>query len=539
MNVFMVQCNPTVGHVSYNLEKIETGVQHAINAEAHVVVFPECILTGYPLQDILFTTELVESLTVARRQLVVLSMAYPKLLICVGMPTFNAGQWFNSVCCYLGGEQVALQHKTYLPNHDVFDEKRYFSAATSHEVYSFMGYKIAFSICEDAWIKQHNRVITTYCEQAPDLMINLSASPFDTQKEAQRLAVFSHMAQALNCPVVMVNQVGATDSLIFDGGSMVFDRQGHCVKRLSLFRECQASVVLSQLQTYPHFQQDHTDEARMALLYQALILGIQDYVKKTGFESVVLGLSGGIDSAVTCALAVQALGGDRVVGLAMPSLYSSPGSVADAAALAQACGCRYHVVPISDAFGCVTRTLAPVFVHQQTDVTEENIQARLRGMLVMATANKFNALALATGNKSELALGFCTLYGDMCGAVAVLGDILKTDVYKLAHYINAQRPLIPLATITKAPSAELRPDQKDEDTLPPYQIIDVILAGYLEEGLSVADLVGQGISADHISFCLSKLKQHEFKRQQSAFPLRVSKKAFGVGRRFPIAAVYS
>lgn len=448
---------------------------------------------------------------------------------------------YNAVALLEGGELRAIRYKTLLPTYDVFDEARHFEPSERREIIRWNGYRLGVCVCEDAWNSREFWDTHLYdidpvrelAEQGAQVIINVSASPFHRGKGALRQAMLAHHASTLKVPVVLVNQVGGNDSLVFDGRSLVLDAQGELVLEAHAFQEDLRIVDLADLPApiTPRI----TDE--VADIHDALVLGIRDYLGKCGFRQAVVGLSGGIDSAVTAALAVQALGPENVTGVAMPSKYSSDHSLEDAAELARNLGIGFHVVPIEPAVSAMTQMLTPAFGFPPHGVTEENLQARLRGVTLMAFSNQSGALVLTTGNKSELAVGYCTLYGDMCGGLAAISDVPKTDVYRLAAYINRHRVVIPTRTITKPPSAELRPDQTDQDTLPPYDILDAILERYIERYQSLDEIVAEGFDRATVEYVARLINRNEYKRQQAAPGIKVTPKAFGRGRRVPIAAV--
>ena len=434
--------------------------------------------------------------------------------------------------------------KCLLPTYDVFDEDRYFEQATQPTVVEFAGQRIGITICEDIWThamistrRLYNGIepVAQLAAQHCDVMVNLSASPWNYGKGDLRHTLISNTARALRCPVAYVNAIGGNDELLFDGRSVVSDAAGRLVGGLAAFREDLRVVdtVSASAQVDPTFEQEE-----LADIFAALVLGVRDYAQKTGFKRALLGLSGGIDSALTAVIAAAALGPENVVGVSLPSVISSQHSRDDARLLARNLDIEFHTIAIADTVAAAEQTLAPVFAGRPRDIAEENIQARARGLLLMAISNKFGALLLTTGNKSELAVGYCTLYGDMCGGLAVISDVFKMQVYALSRWINREKEIIPRSSIDKAPSAELRPNQTDQDSLPPYEMLDAILKGYVEEGLSRADLVGQGFAAAVVDDIVRKVDLNEYKRKQAAPGLKITPLAFGVGRRIPIVQKY-
>jgi NAD+ synthetase len=435
------------------------------------------------------------------------------------------------------GRRVATAHKSLLPTYDVFDEGRYFEPSEKVAVADIAGHKAGITICEDLWTPDY--LPRDYYGRSPidelktagiGLLLNLSASPFEAGKPARRRAMLGGIAKNLGVPLVYANLVGGNDQLVFDGHSLAFDREGSVVAQLDGFREENALVAIPSPKGIAIAPDDDVRD-----VHEALVIGLRDYLAKCGFKQVVIGLSGGIDSAVTAALAVAALGKDNVLGVTMPGPYSSQGSVDDSIALARNLGVECHTVPIGGGFEAMEKQMADVFAGTQPDITEENLQARLRGITLMAISNKFNRMVISTGNKSEMAVGYCTIYGDMAGGLALLSDVPKTMVYALARYINRHGEIIPRNTIDKAPSAELRADQKDQDTLPPYDVLDEILRLYVEEQLTAAEIAGRGFDADTVRWVAHKVDINEYKRQQAAPGIKVTSKAFGIGRRVPIA----
>jgi NAD+ synthase (glutamine-hydrolysing) len=542
VRIALGQINPTVNDFSGNAAKIIDFSRRAQAAGAGLILFPELAVCGYPPRDLVERPSFVAR---NRETAECIATQTRGIAVICGLVTpadADTGKSvMNSAALLQDGKLVFLQSKKLLPTYDVFDEARNFAPARKQELFAFCGKRMALTICEDAWNDTHfwrRRLYTTdpveeLLKEGGNFVLNISASPFWIGKRELRHEMLATIARNDHVPVAMVNQVGGNDSLVFDGSSVVFNAKGEVIAQARSFEE---DLVLfdSDSLTGELHEQLAGEEASV---YAALVLGTRDYVRKCGFQRVIVGLSGGIDSALTAAIAVDALGPDNVIGVGMPSPYSSQGSVDDARALAENLKIRFELLPISEIFNAYLKTLDSVFSGLREDVTEENIQSRARGTLLMALSNKFCAIVLSTGNKSELGVGYCTLYGDMAGGLAVISDVPKTMVYRLSEYVNSRRPVIPRATIEKPPSAELRPDQKDTDTLPPYEILDVILEDYIEDNHSAAQ-----IAADH-RFDMELVKRvvrmadsAEYKRQQAAPGIKISGKAFGVGRRFPIAA---
>ena len=542
MKIALAQINPTVGDLPGNSHKIVDFARQAADQGADLVVFPELCITGYPPLDLLDNRYLIDASSQAVDWIA--ANVPPQIGVIVGAPVWNdapIGKRLRNAALLLEkGERIGVAHKTLLPTYDVFDEFRYFEPASASEVVSWRGLKIGLHVCEDMWnneeqvpyhVYQHNP-IDELAEAGADLFINISASPFSVGKHHKRDAIIREICLEHGIPFVFVNQVGANTEIIFDGDSRVHTADG---ARLMCAPSFEESLLLWDMENAAPCTVGHED---IADLHDALALGIRDYFNKTGFfNKALIGLSGGIDSAVTCALAVAALGPDAVVGITMPSRYSSAGSVSDSEALASALGIEIHTIPIEPAVSAFDEMVKPLFEGTAPGVAEENIQARSRGVTLMAYSNKFDHLLLSTGNKSEMAVGYATLYGDMNGGVAVLSDVFKTQVYALARYINdrAGREVIPENTITKPPSAELRPGQRDEDSLPPYPVLDEILRLYIEELLELDAIVeATGYGRDLVLDVLQRVDRNEYKRRQAPPGLRVSPKAFGLGRRLPI-----
>lgn len=541
MKIALAQIDPTVGDFTGNLEKIVSASRRAAAQGARLAVFSELAICGYPPADLL---EKSSFLTRCRSAVAELAAATHDLstavLAGVALPAAGSGKpAVNAAVLIDGGTVLLEQHKRLLPFYDVFDEQRYFAPSGPQKVVELEGKRLAITICEDAWNDKNfwpqplYRVdpVEELMRQHPDLHINLSSSPFWHTKQKLRRQMLSAMARRDRIPVLMCNQVGGNDSLIFDGSSMALDGQGNLIAQAKSFQE--DLLLVDPFSGPPVPEPEEDDEAAT---FEALVLGTRDYVRKCGFSKAIVGLSGGIDSALVAAIAAAALGAENVIGVGMPSPYSSSGSIDDSLRLAANLGIRFEILPISSLFTEYTRTLAPLFAGTQPDITEENIQSRIRGSLLMALSNKFSALVLTTGNKSEMAVGYCTLYGDMVGALAVIGDLVKTRVYAVCRWLNRDREVIPEAILDKAPSAELRPGQKDTDSLPPYEVLDPILEAYVERYETSEQIAEQtGAPIDLVRQVVRLVERSEYKRQQAAPVLKVTSKSFGMGRRFPIA----
>jgi NAD+ synthetase len=539
MNIGIAQINSVIGDFPGNVKRILAAYRECLEAGADLVMTPELSLVGYPPRDLVFKSQFVPKCLQALDYLAGEILEVPLLVGYVdhhhpshpGKPFRNAAAWL---------ENGVIQHhiwKTLLPTYDVFDERRYFEPGASCDPILWQGRRIGVTICEDIWTEDYLQrpfydrdPVEELTAKGIDLLLNLSASPFHLGKPLLRRAMIGGIARKAKLPVIYCNAVGANDQLVFDGHSLVTDGNGRITTQLPGFLET-CAVVNPFSATAEDAPLASCDSEQ---LYQALVLGVRDYVTKCGFSTVCLGLSGGIDSALTATIAADALGPENVRGLTMPSPYSSRGSVDDSFALAKNLGIRCDEVPIQNAFDAVKTTMQPIFEGKPEDVTEENIQARLRGLMLMALSNKENHLLLTTGNKSELAVGYCTIYGDMCGGLAVISDLPKVRVYEISRWINREREIIPWNTIDKPPSAELRPDQKDQDTLPPYEILDDILALYVEHQLSADEIISRGFEETTVRWVQRRVDLNEWKRHQAAPGLRVTSKAFGIGRRMPI-----
>jgi NAD+ synthase (glutamine-hydrolysing) len=547
MKIAAAQLNPTVGDIEGNLEKLTEAVKRGAADGADLVVFPELFLTGYPPKDLLERVDFIAGVQEAVQRICRLSLEYLEVGVLFGSPLRDeknrGGKTFNAAMLVSGGKVTGVQHKSLLPTYDVFDETRYFDHAQDIGVITFKGERLGISICEDAWndpVLWPGNHLYTYdpiehlAQKGVSLLINISASPFSIGKEAIRYRLIAGHAKRHHIPFLYVNQIGGNDELIFDGRSLFVGAEGAPVCVLPAFRESiQMIDTTRSSRVVEYIPQD-----RIESVLEALILGTRDYMAKSGFSKAVVGLSGGIDSSVTMCIAARALGRENVLGVAMPSPFSSRGSIEDAERLSRNLGISFKIIGISGVYQSYLDTLKDHFVGMKPDITEENIQARIRGNLLMAFSNKFGYLVLSTGNKSELAVGYCTLYGDMSGGLGVISDVPKTMVYELARYINREKEIIPQSTIDKPPSAELRPNQKDQDSLPPYETLDEILYLLIEEGLSTEGIVERGFEAETVRWVAKTVQRSEYKRKQAAPGLRVTSKAFGVGRRFPIAARY-
>ena len=542
MKIALAQINPTVGDFTGNLEKIVAVSRRAAAMGARLTVFSELALCGYPPADFLEKPSFlarcrtaVDELALATRELptaVLAGVALPAERES-GKPAVNAAVLLD------GGRLLLEQHKRLLPFYDVFDEQRYFAPSRPQQVVELDGLRLAITICEDAWNDKNfwpRRLYTVdpveeLMRQQPAVLINLSSSPFWHGKPALRRQMLSAIARRNGVPVLFSNQVGGNDSLIFDGSSMALDARGELIAQAASFEE---DLILVDPFNAPAVSAQEEDGTEAA--YRALVLGTRDYVRKCGFKKALVALSGGIDSALVAAIATEALGAENVLGIGMPSPYSSAGSIDDSRELAANLGIRFEVIPISGLFAEFTRSMEPLFAGTKPDTTEENIQSRIRGCLLMALSNKFSALVLTTGNKSEMAVGYCTLYGDMVGALAVIGDLVKTRVYAACRWINRGREVIPHSILEKPPSAELRPDQKDTDSLPPYEVLDPILEAYVERYETPEQIAGaNNFPLELVQHVVHLVERSEYKRQQAAPVLKVTCKSFGMGRRFPIA----
>jgi len=548
MKISIAQLDPIVGDVEGNLVKLKETVDRCAGDGSELVVFSELYLTGYPPRDLLDYKGFIKQVENGIDEILNFSRGYKNTAIIFGAPSINknpAGKGlFNSAFFVSNGKILHIHHKMLLPTYDVFDESRYFDTGDTLRPVEYGGIKIGLTVCEDAWndpeywpgrrLYREDPVVMLV-NRGADLLINISASPYTADKEMLRYNIFVNQVKRHKKGFLFVNQVGGNDELIFDGRSFYINPAGNPVFALPGFEE---KIYTFDTESVVN---DYCYEPipKIESVFKALVLGVRDYMKKTGFRKAVVGLSGGIDSSVTACIAVEALGAKNVLGVSMPSQYSSESSKTDAQKLAENLGIRLLTVGIQDVFDAYLDTLASHFEGKPVDITEENVQARIRGNILMALSNKFGYLLLSTGNKSELAVGYCTLYGDMSGGLAVISDVPKTMVYELGHYINRDREIIPENVFVKPPSAELRPGQTDQDTLPPYEILDRILELHIEHSRSSEEIIEMGFDAEIVKWVINAVARNEYKRKQAAVGLKVTTKAFGTGRRMPIAAKYS
>ena len=562
MKIALIQINPVIGDFSYNGSRIEYWAGQAKEQGCDLAIFPELALCGYPPQDLLERSSFIADHEAAFVKLVKGIGGIGVLCGHLEHHTGGTGKpLHNSASLFEDGRILFTARKRLLPAYDVFDETRYFEHGGSSVPIQYKGLSLGITVCEDIWndkgsfpqqfygVDPVSELVDNLRSSGKniDLLINISASPFQIGKEAIKQEIFTRVCRNNQLPLIYVNQVGGQDSLLFDGWSLAMDQEGTVAARAARFAEDMVTVDTDSWHGEIHGKipaEIAAKDNEVESVFDALVLGVQDYAAKCGFSAGVLGLSGGIDSAVTCAIACQALGPENVMGVAMPSPYSSQESVEDAEQLAGNLGCRYEAIPITAAFSAVKESLQPVFAKQPSepagkpDVTEQNIQARIRGNLLMALSNKYGSLLLSTGNKSEMAVGYCTLYGDMSGGLAVIADVPKILVYKLAEFINREQELIPARTITKPPSAELAPEQLDQDDLPPYEMLDPILKAYLEENKGTDEIVASGFDRQVVEDVVRRIKINEYKRKQAPIGLKVTSKAFGYGRRYPTAQNY-
>lgn len=543
MRIAIAQFNAHIGNFEGNLSKMLQMTETAKAQGADIICFPELATCGYPARDFLEFDDFIQQ---ADASIQTLAKAAQGIAIVLGSPTRNpqveGKDLYNSVYFLAYGRVEYIQHKALLPTYDVFDEYRYFQPASEFGIVEYMGKRIALTVCEDIWNVGNENPLYTICPMdemmpyEPELMINVSASPFSHDHDLERIHVIRANVERYNVPIFYVNHVGGQTELLFDGGSVVMSPNGKVYDEMPFFEECIRVYELDDVMLGE--KQVELPREKTPLMHDALLMGIRDYFGKLGLKKAILGLSGGIDSAVTVVLAARALGADNVRVILMPSQYSSDHSVNDARKLAENLGVQYDIIFIEPMYQAYMETLKPHFFGFPFNVTEENLQARIRGMLVMAFSNKFGHILLNTSNKSEMAVGYGTLYGDMCGGLSVLGDVYKTEVYELAHYINKDGEVIPENSIVKPPSAELRPGQKDSDSLPDYDILDAVLYNYIERHQGPKELVDMGFDDALVRRVLRLVNINEFKRHQTAPVLRVSAKAFGMGRRMPIVGKY-
>jgi NAD+ synthase (glutamine-hydrolysing) len=544
VKIALAQINPTVGDFCGNEEKILDFTRRAQQGGADLVLFPELAVCGYPPADLLEKPAFVARASQIVDEIAAKTAKSPTAIILgyvTPAPHGSGKRVRNSAALLRNGHVEFVQSKMLLPFYDVFDEQRYFAPAERQRLVSLCGDQVALTICEDTWNDKsfwENRLYTVdpveeLMRGGGGLILNISASPYWRDKRETRREMLAAIARRHNAPVIMVNQVGGNDSLIFDGSSIALNREGEVIAQGKSFEE---DLIFIDTRTMTGDMHTSKSDSEHEAIFSALVLGTRDYVRKCGFSKTIVGLSGGIDSALVAAIAVEALGKENVLGIGMPSPYSSQGSIDDSRQLAENLGIRFELIGISDLFGQYNKALEPMFAGLKPDITEENIQSRIRGNLLMALSNKFNALVLTTGNKSEMSTGYCTLYGDMVGALAVIGDVVKTEVYALCRHLNREREIIPESILEKPPSAELRPDQKDTDSLPPYDVLDPVLEAYVEryetpEAIAAAN----NLDLELVRKVVKLVERSEYKRQQAAPVLKVTTKAFGMGRRFPIA----
>jgi len=547
MKIGFAQINPTVGDLRGNFEKIIQSYDRLAAKGAELVLTPELALTGYPPQDLVFKSRFVPQ---TLEMLDALHQRVGQAALLVGYVDRNAGRgkpFHNAAALLERGKPIRKTFKSLLPTYDVFDEDRYFEPAENVEPYEIQGTRVGVTICEDIWTDRYLphplydvEPVKKLVDQGAELIVNLSASPFSLHKPGVRLEMVGALASIYQCPIFYCNTVGGNDQLVFDGNSIAVNAEGKLIEQLGSFAEDEAIIDSSTSSTTRFANRPLAQD-----LFEALSLGLRDYLQKCNFKSAVLGLSGGIDSAVVAVVAADALGPENVLGVTMPTQFSSVGSVTDARALAENLGIKFLEIPIKDTFQVFKQQFTGIFRGLPEDVTEENMQPRLRAMTLMALSNKFGHLLLSTGNKSELAVGYCTIYGDMAGGLAVISDVPKTMVYELANWINSdyarvrgKKEIVPASTITKPPSAELKPNQVDQDTLPPYEVLDEILKLYVEENLSARDIVAKGFDEKTVRWVQRRVDLNEYKREQAAPGLKVTSRAFGLGRRMPIAQKY-
>ena len=542
MKIALSQLNYHIGNFDSNVEKIISEIDKAEKAGADLIVFAELAVSGYPPRDFLEFRDFVQR---CNKSIDLIAEHCIKTAAIIGTPIFNSNPkgkpLYNSAAFCFDGKVQNYTKKTLLPNYDIFDEYRYFEPNNQFDVIEFKGKKIALTICEDLWNVQDNPLYTVnpmdeLMNQHPDVLINIAASPFNYNQAHIRKDVLIKNAKRYQLPLIYVNHVGAQTELLFDGGSLIMNHKGEVIRELNYFEEDFDIVDLEKLQSTPVRLQP--EKTQIELIYNALVMGVRNYFQKLGFKKAIIGLSGGIDSAVTAVIAAKALGSENVYNVLLPSRFSSDHSVTDAVKLAENLNTPYDVIEIENTFNALEKTLKPYFKGLPFNVAEENLQARARGVILMGLSNKFGHILLNTSNKSEAAVGYGTLYGDMNGGLSVIGDVYKTQVFELARYINNEKEIIPENIITKPPSAELRPDQKDSDSLPDYNILDVILFQYIEQRKGPQEIIDMGYDKTLVNRILKMVNTNEYKRYQTPPILRVSSKAFGMGRRMPIVAHY-
>jgi NAD+ synthetase len=540
MKIGFAQINPTVGDLNGNFQLIASAYDRLVTQGAELIIAPELAVPGYPPQDLVFKSRFVpENIKIVEQ----LHARIGKAPLLVGFVDRNEGRgkpFHNAAAVLETGKPIRKTYKSLLPTYDVFDEDRYFEPASCVQVFELNGKKIGITICEDIWTEHYLprplydvEPVRGLIDQGAEIIVNLSASPFTLRKPGIRHEMVASLSRAYQRPIFYCNAVGGNDQLVFDGNSIAVNSSGKLLAQLEAFREEEA-IIDSEANAVTEFHEGLTPE----VLFAALSLGVRDYFRKCGFRSAVVGLSGGIDSAVVAAIAANALGPENVTGVSMPSQYSSRGSIDDARDLVRSLGIHFLEIPIVDAFSVFKAQFKEIFKGLPENETEENMQPRLRAMTLMALSNKFGHLLLSTGNKSELAVGYCTIYGDMAGGLAVISDVPKIMIYELARWINRDREIVPRSTIEKPPSAELKPNQKDQDTLPPYDILDQILQLYVEENLSARDIIAHGFDEKTVRWVQRRVDLNEYKREQAAPGLKVTSRAFGLGRKMPIAQKY-
>jgi NAD+ synthase (glutamine-hydrolysing) len=541
MKIGFAQINPTVGDLKGNFDKIRRAYEQMSAKGAQLVLTPELAVPGYPPQDLVFKSRFVpENLEIVDA---LHARVKPGVALLVGFVDRNDGRgkpFHNAAALLEAGNPIRKTHKSLLPTYDVFDEDRYFEPAQRVEPVIVCGNRIGVTICEDIWTEHYLprplydiEPVRSLVDQGAEVIVNLSASPFTLHKPAVRHEMVGALARAYQRPICYCNAVGGNDQLIFDGNSIAVNASGALIAQLAGFAEDEAIVDTTSTSTF-----EFREPATPKQIFAAVVLGLRDYARKCGFKTAVLGLSGGLDSAVVAVIAAEALGANNVLGVLMPSQYSSPGSIEDAGALTRSLGIKCLQIPITETFAVFKSQFKEIFAGLPENETEENMQPRLRAMTLMALSNKFGHLVLSTGNKSELAVGYCTIYGDMAGGLAVISDVPKTMIYQIARWINREREIIPRSIIEKPPSAELKPNQTDRDTLPPYEVLDEILRLYVEDNLSARDIISHGIDEKTVRWVQRRVDLNEYKREQAAPGLKVTSRAFGLGRRMPIAQKY-
>jgi len=546
LKIAIAQFNPTVGDIDGNLNKVLTVMKNTSKDKMDLIIFSELFICGYPPKDLLVKSWFINKCEVAVKKIIEFTKQNKGPGVIIGSPIRSNNNYgkglFNSALLIGKGKIIFQYNKVLLPNYDVFDEERYFDSGEEIEVVKYKGEKLGITVCEDVWnnpkIFKGKKIykkdpLKILSSKGATTVINISASPYSINKETMRRKIIDELISKYDFNFIYINQVGGNDELIFDGQSRVINNKK---KLISIFPSLIEKVEIVDLNENEEIAYQPIN--KIVSIYEALIMGVKDYFLKCGFEKAVIGLSGGIDSAVTCVLAKEALGSENIIGITMPSVYSSIGSIKDSAKLAENLKIKFDIIPINVIFQQYLKSLKPMFKNLPENTAEENIQARIRGNILMGISNKFGYIVLSTGNKSELAVGYCTLYGDMSGGLSVISDLPKTLVYEVAKYINRKEEIIPNEIINKPPSAELKPDQFDQDTLPPYEILDKILHFYIEEDYSIEDIINTGIDEEVVLSTINKVIKNEYKRYQAAPGLKITEKAFGFGRRIPIAAKY-